>query len=115
MEGFCSTIELHPPGQATRQCHCRLAPVNHGGLTLRKAHAQAAFDSTLLDALREAGAPPPIFGFGIAKPEHVAKAMKAGAAGVITGSAIVAAAAEGGDIGRLVAGLKAATRNDPPS
>ena len=78
-------------------------------------HAQAAFDRALLDALREAAAPPPIFGFGISRPEHVSAAIKAGAAGVISGSVIVAAAAEGGDIRRLVAGLKAATRNDSPS
>ncbi|HAU6294980.1 TPA: tryptophan synthase subunit alpha, partial [Klebsiella oxytoca] len=34
-------------------------------------------------------APPPIQGFGISTPEQVADAMKAGAAGAISGSAIV--------------------------
>lgn len=84
--------------------------VTRAGIT--GVHAQAQFDRALLDALRLAKAPPPVFGFGISKPEHVAAAMAAGAAGVISGSAIVALAAEGGDVGRLVAELKAATRND---
>jgi tryptophan synthase alpha chain len=43
----------------------------------------------LLRALREAGAPPAILGFGISSPEHVEAALAAGAAGVISGSAIV--------------------------
>jgi tryptophan synthase alpha chain len=34
-------------------------------------------------------APPPVLGFGISTPEHVRLALDAGAAGVITGSAIV--------------------------
>jgi tryptophan synthase alpha chain len=75
-------------------------------------HAAAQFDRSLLAALAEAGAPPPVFGFGIAAPEHVRAAMAAGAAGVISGSAIVACAAENGDVGALVARLKAATRNE---
>lgn len=75
-------------------------------------HADAEFDRGLIAALRKAGAAPPIFGFGIATPEHVAAALAAGAAGVISGSAIVALAAEGGDITGFVATLKAATRND---
>ncbi|MDB5697627.1 MAG: trpA, partial [Alphaproteobacteria bacterium] len=43
----------------------------------------------LFEALQRLGAPPPILGFGISKPEHVRAALKAGAAGVISGSAIV--------------------------
>ena len=35
------------------------------------------------------GAPPPVLGFGISRPEHVRAAIAAGAAGVISGSAIV--------------------------
>ena len=45
--------------------------------------------SSLLGLLREFGAPPPVLGFGISKPEHVRSALDAGAAGVISGSAIV--------------------------
>jgi tryptophan synthase alpha chain len=66
----------------------------------------------MLAALRAHRAPPPVFGFGIASPEHVRTALAAGAAGVICGSAIVSLVAEG-DLDRLstfVAGMKAATR-----
>ena len=41
----------------------------------------------LFAALAEAGAPPPVLGFGIATPAHVAEALAHGAAGVICGSA----------------------------
>ena len=43
----------------------------------------------LLVALKESKAPPAIFGFGISAPEHVKKALKEGASGVISGSKIV--------------------------
>src|SRR4051812_18786903 len=60
------------------------------------ADASVRFDhQAMLDALREAGAPPPIFGFGVSRPEHVRAALDAGAAGVISGSAIVDLVARG--------------------
>lgn len=43
----------------------------------------------LLAALEREGAPPPVLGFGISTPDHVRAALSAGAAGVISGSAIV--------------------------
>ncbi len=87
--------------------------VTRAGIT--GTHAAAEFDSDLIDALAKAGAAPPIFGFGISTPDHVRAALAAGAAGVISGSAIVSLAAEGGDIAAFVATLKAATRNDSAS
>jgi tryptophan synthase alpha chain len=45
--------------------------------------------SELFAALEDYGAPPPVLGFGISRPEHVREAITAGAAGVISGSAIV--------------------------
>jgi tryptophan synthase alpha chain len=84
--------------------------VTRAGIT--GTHAEPTFDSPLLQQLNAAGAPPPVFGFGISQPAHVRAALAAGAAGVISGSAIVSAAAEGGDVGALVASLKSATRND---
>lgn len=39
--------------------------------------------------LKRFGAPPSLLGFGISKPEHVKAAIKAGAAGAISGSAVV--------------------------
>lgn len=77
-------------------------------------HAGGQFDEGLIDRVERAGAPPPIFGFGISKPEHVRAAIAAGAKGVICGSAIVDCAARGEDITQLVRSLKAGTRNDSP-
>jgi tryptophan synthase alpha chain len=73
----------------------------------------------LLATLRELGAPPPVFGFGISRPEHVRQALGTGAAGAISGSALVALLAQEGTaepgLTRLrerVAALKEATRGD---
>ena len=73
-------------------------------------HAGGEFDSGLVHRVRNAGAPPPVFGFGISSPAHVRAALAAGAKGVICGSAIVECAARGGDVTELVRSLKAATR-----
>jgi tryptophan synthase alpha chain len=43
----------------------------------------------ILRRLREAGSAPPVMGFGISTPAHVRKAIAAGAAGAISGSAVV--------------------------
>ena len=67
----------------------------------------------LFDALAEANAPSPVLGFGISTPEHVAQAIESGAAGVISGSAIVNRIADGAtpaEIAAFVATLKAATK-----
>jgi tryptophan synthase alpha chain len=84
--------------------------VSRAGIT--GTHAGGEFDRGLIQRLNVAGAPPPVFGFGISRPEHVRAALDAGARGVICGSAIVALAARGGDVAQLVRTLKAATRND---
>lgn len=42
-----------------------------------------------IEFLKEAGAPPIVVGFGISSPHHVTAALEAGAAGAISGSAIV--------------------------
>ena len=76
------------------------------------ADEKVRFDHrAMLEALMAHRAPPPIFGFGIARPAHVEAALAAGAAGVISGSAIVSVIAAG-QLDRLpafVAELKAAT------
>ncbi len=84
--------------------------VSRAGIT--GTHVGGEFNATLVDRLRTTGAPPPVFGFGISKPEHVRAAVAAGAKGVICGSAIVDCAARGGDVTELVRSLKGATRND---
>ena len=79
-------------------------------------HEQGRFDSSLIERLRDFGAPPPVFGFGISTPGHVRAALAAGAAGVICGSAIVSlvarAASPASAVAPLVASLKAATHID---
>ena len=63
----------------------------------------------LFGALAEAGAAPPVLGFGISEPTHVRAALDAGAAGVICGSAIVRRIANGGNVTGFVRTMKAAT------
>lgn len=68
----------------------------------------------LFAALAEEGAPPPVLGFGISRPDHVRAALAVGAAGVIVGSAIVERVRSdpggGGEMRDFVAAMKAATR-----
>jgi tryptophan synthase alpha chain len=84
--------------------------VSRAGIT--GTHSAGQFDAGLVERLRALAAPPPIFGFGISRPEHVRTALDTGARGVICGSAIVDLAARGGDVGALVRSLKSATRNE---
>ncbi len=67
----------------------------------------------LFAGLAEAGAPPPVLGFGIGTPDAVAAAVREGAAGVISGSAIVQRLADGAsseELAAFIASLKAATK-----
>jgi tryptophan synthase alpha chain len=67
--------------------------------------------AALFETLAAHRAPPPVLGFGISTPDHVRTALQAGAAGVISGSAIVRlmetsadpAAAVRGFVGRMKA------------
>ena len=59
------------------------AGVTGAGTEMQLNHAE------LFRSLEENGAPPPVLGFGISTPAHVRTALDAGAAGVISGSAIV--------------------------
>ncbi|MGQ0661576.1 tryptophan synthase subunit alpha [Sphingosinicella sp.] len=77
------------------------------------AETEARFDhQPMLAALAKAGAPPPVLGFGISMPAHVRAALDAGAAGVISGSAIVElVATRGADrLASFIGAMKAATR-----
>jgi tryptophan synthase alpha chain len=67
----------------------------------------------LFAALAQAGAPPPVLGFGLSTPEQVAQAIAGGAAGAISGSAIVRMIADGeppATLARFVAKLRTATK-----
>jgi len=85
--------------------------VSRAGIT--GTHSAGRFDAELIQRLKAAGAPPPVFGFGISNPDHVRAALATGAAGVISGSAIVGAATETdfspAQVANLVSQLKAAT------
>jgi tryptophan synthase alpha chain len=87
--------------------------VSRTGIT--GTHAGGEFDAALIQRVEAAGAPPPVFGFGISKPEHVRAALRAGARGVICGSAIVDLASQGGDVAAFVRTLKDSTRNESVS
>lgn len=71
----------------------------------------------LFEALEADRAPPPVLGFGISRPEHVRAALDAGAAGAISGSAIVRLIEGGGDAAQRVRSfvreMKEATRRLP--
>lgn len=54
-----------------------------------KRDSLALDHAALFAALATHDAPPPVLGFGISTPAHVVQALAAGAAGVISGSAIV--------------------------
>ena len=84
--------------------------VSRAGIT--GTHAGGVFDAGLVERVKRAGAPPPIFGFGISRSEHVRAALAAGARGVICGSAIVDLVSKRGDVATFVQLLKAVTRND---
>jgi tryptophan synthase alpha chain len=84
--------------------------VSRAGIT--GTHAGGKFDPALTARLGAAGAPAPVFGFGISTPEHVRAALAAGAKGVICGSSIVELAQRGGDVVEFVLSLKAATGNE---
>jgi tryptophan synthase alpha chain len=95
-------------GQGYTYCVAR-AGVTGANEEVRFGHSQ------LLGTLRALGAPPAVFGFGISRPDHVARALEAGAAGIISGSAIVRLIAEnpGGEaeaVSGFVRHMKAATK-----
>ncbi|UTV28641.1 tryptophan synthase subunit alpha [Photobacterium atrarenae] len=62
--------------------------LSRAGVTGTETQAGMPVDH-LLESLRTYHAPPALLGFGISKPEQVAAAIKAGAAGAISGSAVV--------------------------
>jgi tryptophan synthase alpha chain len=62
--------------------------VARAGVTGAETEMKLGHDA-LFRQLAEHGAPPPVLGFGISRPDQVRVALNAGAAGVISGSAIV--------------------------
>lgn len=90
------------------------AGVTGAGESVRFDHA------AMLQELERHRAPPPVFGFGISQPEHVRAALEAGAAGVISGSAIVKLIAANSEypapaVRGFVESMKAGTRGKDAS
>jgi tryptophan synthase alpha chain len=83
--------------------------LGRAGVTGDADRASLAHDA-LLGRLRELGAPPPVVGFGIGSPEQVQQALRAGAAGVIAGTAIVRRIADRRKVVEFMTSMKAATR-----
>ena len=93
-------------GRGYTYCVARLG-VTGSGVAPTMGHRQLFAD------LARFGAPPPVLGFGISTPDHVAAAVASGASGVISGSALVERAAlpDAIDQVRAFCGtMKAATR-----
>lgn len=80
--------------------------VTRAGVTGADAQAQTGH-ADLIRRLGEYGAPPCLLGFGISRPEHVRAALQAGAAGVISGSAVVGRIEKHrGDLSQLLSSLR---------
>lgn len=62
--------------------------LSRAGVTGTDSKAGAPVEQ-ILASLRDFNAPPPLLGFGIAEPAQVSAAIQAGAAGAISGSAVV--------------------------
>ncbi|HGO5853177.1 TPA: tryptophan synthase subunit alpha [Mannheimia haemolytica] len=63
--------------------------VSRAGVTSAENQAHASNLDNLVESLKQAGTAPILQGFGIAKPEQVKEALRLGADGAISGSAIV--------------------------
>jgi tryptophan synthase alpha chain len=77
------------------------------GITGERAALSDAYADVVARAKRATDVPVAL-GFGISTPEQAALAAAAGAEGVIVGSRLVRAVADGEDVGALVAGFAAA-------
>jgi tryptophan synthase alpha chain len=85
--------------------------VSREGIT--GVHAEGRFDPSLARRVGDAEGPPPLFGFGIARADHVRAALEAGAAGAISGTALIRQTLERRSTKRLVgfvSMMKTATR-----
>jgi tryptophan synthase alpha chain len=78
------------------------------GTTGERSSGDGGGPGELIARVRRHAQVPVALGFGIGTPEQAAAAAAAGAEGVIVGSRLVRAVAEGEDVGALVAGLAAA-------
>jgi tryptophan synthase alpha chain len=111
-----ATVFIAPPNARADRLE-RIAHLSEGYTYVTSREGVTGVDeqlrrdqSTILAKLRSLGAAPALLGFGIANPDQVRRAMAMGAAGVISGSAVVQRLAEGLDLAAFVESMKAATR-----
>lgn len=90
-----SPIFIAPPNASEERLD-RIAAASEGYVYVTSRPGVTGADRELhhdsarvMARLRTAGSPPPLLGFGIAEPRHVRQALTLGAAGAISGSAIV--------------------------
>ena len=101
MRGISGVAESHGSVWHPHECHAASGSRGASG-SARRAQQVAKI---------RAHTPLPIaVGFGISNPEQVRAALAMGAAGAISGSAVVRLAAEGGDVEGFVREMKDATR-----
>jgi tryptophan synthase alpha chain len=81
-------LPLERAKDIARFCRGYTYVVTRAGVTGANKNVTFAHRS-LLKALKDADAPPALFGFGISAPLHVQEALREGASGVISGSKIV--------------------------
>ncbi|WP_394130089.1 tryptophan synthase subunit alpha [Shewanella maritima] len=74
--------------QVSEKCEGYTYLLSRAGVTGTESKAGQPIDE-ILSKLAQYNAPPPLLGFGIAEPQQVAAAIEAGAAGAISGSAVV--------------------------
>jgi tryptophan synthase alpha chain len=108
-------VAPNTPGQTltriARLCSGYTYCVARAGVTGVRADLSLEHERLFGDLAR-LQAPPPVLGFGISSPDHVRQALLGGAAGVISGSAIIRLVEQGSPekVARFVAEMKAATR-----
>jgi tryptophan synthase alpha chain len=90
-----SPIFIAPPNASEERLD-RIAAASEGYVYVTSRPGVTGADRELhhdsarvMTRLRTAGSPPPLLGFGIAEPRHVRQALTLGAAGAISGSAVV--------------------------
>ncbi|WP_113906429.1 tryptophan synthase subunit alpha [Aliidiomarina celeris] len=115
------------PPDASSELRQRVAEASEGYVYLLSRAGVTGADTALhlpateaIAELAAAKSAPPLLGFGISQPDHVKQAIKSGAAGAISGSAVVRIIAEHLDnperllehLGEFVVRMKAATLID---
>ena len=110
-------VHIAPPN-ADRKRLAAIARASKGYVYVTSRSGVTGVDDRLDDGsrrilreLRTAGAPPALLGFGISRPAHVRQALELGAAGAISGSAVVRRVGENlQDVSRMLESVEGFVR-----